>query len=436
MRHLLPILALSVLLCFTGCPKETPLQQEPAQPTVEKPAPVKKAAPPVEPSTDEAKQVVELVGKLVGSVDKARERKNFELTPAGTVKAITLDTADLDESAFDLFAKQPDLEKLQITNFRDLNDSMIEQLAGLEKLKVLRASNSSLTDEGVKAIVRQFPKLVELDLASNTLITKDAMRDIAKLTDLETLTVRYCGFDDFSMLDISKMPKLKAIDVRANMEVSNSGLGYMAKLPSLTSVMHMSSAIDDFGLEALSAAKNMESLHMQDFSITNRAGESLAKFEKLNTLVVFRCTSFGSEGVLALKGLPLNRLTLRGLPSLDDTGMAVFRDLPTLKRLYLMELPSVSDAGMMNLVNLKELEVLDIWMIQELSDKSMETISKLGELRELSIRATKISDASVDLLLAMPKLQSLTIKDNPGITEAGKKKLRDSKKFRKLDLGE
>ncbi len=452
MRYLLPILAFSVLLCFAGCPEQKPQQSTGAPQSAEqKPTPAKKAEPKIEPSTDEAKQLVELVGKLSGGVggsddesaaeklargiENARAKKSFELTPAGTVKSVTLDTSDLDAASFDLFAKQPDLEKLLISNYRELSDSMLEQLAPLKNLKSIRALNSSITDDGVRAIVRQFPNLRELDLSSNTLLTGEVMQEIAKLNDLETLTIRYCRFDDFSMLDIAKMPKLKSIDVRANMEVSNTGLGYLAELPMLSSFMHMSSAIDDHGLEALSVAKNMESLHMQDFAISNQAGEYLKRFEKLNNLVVFRCNNFGSEGVLALKGLPLNRLTLRGLPSLDDTGTAVFRDLPQLKRLYLQELPSVSDAGMMNLVGLKDLEVLDIWMIP-LTDKSMETISKLTNLRELSIRTTNLTDAAVDQILALPKLQRLTFKDNAKVTEEGKKKLRDSKKFRTLDLGQ
>ncbi len=439
MRHLYLILAFSALICCTGCPVQskkitTPTPTGTTTSTTSATPP--KAAPKVEPSTDEAKQLVELVSKLVGSVENAFAKKNIELTPAGTIKSITLDTSDLDAASFELFAKQPDLEKLHISNYRELDDSMIELLAPLKNLKSFGAVNSNITNGGVVAIVTQFPNLRELDISSNTLLSGEVMAEVAKLTELETLKAIQCRFDDFSMLEISQMPKLKSIDIRTCMEIGNTGLEYLAELPMLTSVMHRTPAVNDSGIAALGAAKNLESLHMEDFALSDQAGKTLKQFEKLNSLIVFRCSGFGSEGVLALKGLPLNRLTLRGLPSLDDTGMAVFRELPQLKRLYLQELP-VSDAGIMNLVGLKDLEVLDIWMIPLMTDKSMETISKLTNLRELSIRDTELTDAAIDPILSLPKLQRLVIKGNAKITESGKQKLRDAKsKFRTLDIGE
>ncbi len=378
---------------------------------------------------------MDLVGELTGSVEQAVAAKNIEFTPSGTVKSVTLDTENLDEAAFELFARQPDLEKLLISNYRDLDDMMVEMLAPLENLKAFRAANSSLTNEGVTLIVKQFPHLRELDLSSNTLLTSEATQEMAKLTELENLAIRYCNFDDFSMIDIAKLPKLKVLDIRANMLITSTGFGFLGKMPSLANLMHMSGAIDDRGMEALSKAKNITALHMQDFRITDQASESLKKFTKLNSLVLFRCSNFTSQGLLALKGLPLNRLTLRALPGVDDAGMAFFGDVPKLRRLYLQELPSVSDVGLTQLANLKDLEVLDIWAIP-MSNKSLETIGKLENLRELSIRTTDITDAAIDPILALPKLQRLTLKDNAKITESGKQKLRDNAaKFAKLDLG-
>ena len=72
---------------------------------------------------------------------------------------------------------------------------------------------------------------------------------------------------------------------------------------------------------------------MQDFGITSQAGQYLAKLDNLTQLEIFRCQGFGSEGVLALKGMKLTRLTLRDLPMVDDQAMEVFTDLPELKRL-------------------------------------------------------------------------------------------------------
>jgi hypothetical protein len=218
------------------------------------------------------------------------------------------------------------------------------------------------------------------------------------------------------------------------MQVGNSGLGYLAQLMSLKALKHRSPAADDAGLEALTAAKGLDTLEIQDFNITDRAGQFIKQFENLTNLIVFRCQGFGSSGLLELKGMKLSRLTLRDLPSVDDLGMEVFRELMALKRLYLSELASVSDAGILNLVYLKDLDTLDIWEVP-ITDKSLETISKLANLKTLSIRSAQITDASADLLLTMPKLENLTLKDNGKVTPAALNKLRDSKKFKKLDFG-
>jgi hypothetical protein len=109
--------------------------------------------------------------------------------------------------------------------------------------------------------------------------------------------------------------------------------------------------------------------------------------------------------------------------------------MPALKRLYLRELPSLSDEGMINLVYLKDLELLEMNEVP-ISDKTLESIAKLPNLKDLTLQLTNISDAGVDVLLTAPKLERLALKNNVNLTEAGKTKLQNSKKFKNLDFTE
>ncbi|MDR3199154.1 MAG: hypothetical protein LBU34_14900, partial [Planctomycetaceae bacterium] len=446
-RLLSIIIVMALSLCFTGCPPKSsqpaapkPPVSEPANPKSDQqnqnvpaqsdrkpsnalPATKQDQNVPVQPATPEGKNAAELVEKLKGK---------WTLTPEQTVKSITIDSADLDEEAFDLFAQQTDLETLLIANYRELNDAMVAKIAGLKKIKNLRLKNSGITDNAVKIIVESFPALATLDISSNTLLTDTSLKEISRLKELTELVVNYCNFSEFGMMDISELPKLAILDIRANMQVGNSGLNYLTSLPALKSLKHLSPAVDDTGLESLTAVKGLETLEIQDFNITDNAGQFIRQFDKLSNLIIMRCQGFGSSGILEFKGMKLNRLTLRGLPSINDTGMEVFRELTALKRLYLNELASVSDAGILNLVYLKDLDTLDIWEIP-ITDQALETISKLANLKTLSIRSTQITDASADLLLAMPKLENLTLKDNTNITQAALTKLRESKKFKRID---
>jgi hypothetical protein len=80
------------------------------------------------------------------------------------------------------------------------------------------------------------------------------------------------------------------------------------------------------------------------------------------------------------------------------------------------------------------LELFDAWTVPALGNATVDVLAGLPNLRELSLRSTDVSDDCVDKILAMPKLQSLTLKENSGVTAAGLAKLKN-KKWSKLDVG-
>ena len=368
-------------------------------------------------------------------LDSLVKDAKYKLDGQGRLTEIAIeDGAELTADDVAFFGRLGDLQSLKILNCRVLNDEMVQQLTGLKNLDTLALTNSAITDAGVEKIVQSFPNLVELDLSSNTNMTGAAMKLIASLGKLERLTLLQNRFNDLNTRRLSKMPELRAIDLRGNMEAGDMTLEVVGRLPHLTALKHRSTAVTDAGLAGLAESKTLESLLMQDFVITNESGPYLAKLSKLSSLEVFRCQGIGSDGVLALAGLPLTRLTLRDLPDVGDPALAVVAKLPRLKRLYLHELASVGDEGLRQLAAAKDLEVLDIWSLPKMTDASVAVIAALPNLKELSIRETGVTEASVANIAAMPKLQSLTFKNN-GPLSAGNAATLTGKKFGKLDLG-
>jgi Leucine-rich repeat (LRR) protein len=386
-------------------------------------------APPAPAATASAADVDAAKTLLEGFGANAK----YTILPGGLLAEIVIsDGSVLSAENIALFGKLTDLEKLQIYNFRELNDEMAAQLAGLKNLTSLALTNSVINDPTVDMIAKSFPKLVDLDLSSNTNLTNGVLKVICGIAGLERLTLVQNGFNDLGTSHLSKLQNLRALDLRGNMEAGD--LEAIAALPKLTALKHRSTAVSDFGMEYLAGSKTLDSLLMQDFAITGQAGQHIAKLGSLTQLEIIRCQGFTSDGVLALKGMKLTRLTLRDLPAVDDSAMEVFTDLPELKRLYLHELASISDNGLQNLAPLKSLEVLDIWTLPQMTDATVEVIATLPNLKELSIRTTDVTDAAVDTLLAMPQLQSLTFKENGQVTDEGLKKLA-GKKWAKLDTG-
>ena len=333
-----------------------------------------------------------------------------------------------------LFGKLLDLHKLQILNCRTLNDEMAAQLSGLKGITTLALTNSGITDATVEMIVQSFPKLIDLNLSSNTNMTSGVVKIVSSIPQLQQLSLVQNRVNDIGARKLSKLQELRVLDLRGNMEAGDSALKVISALPKLTAFKHRSTSVSDTGLESLSQSLTLTSLLMQDFNVTDQSGPSLAKLGKLTQLEVFRCQGFGSQGVLALKGMGLTRLTIRDLPNVNDEGMAVFADLPKLKRLYLHELSSVSDSGLKNLASLQSLELLDIWAVQQMTDATVDVIAALPKLKELTIKGTAVSDATIDKLLGMQSLQSLTFKDNSSVTNEGAQKLA-TRKWVKLDLG-
>ena len=383
------------------------------------------AAQPAAADVSAAKTRVESLGKDA----------KYKLDGDGRLTEISIeDGAELTADDVAGFGGLADLRSLKILNCRVLNDTMVDQLTGLKNLDTLALTNSAITDAGVEKIVQAFPNLVELDLSSNTNMTGAAMKQIASLGKLETLTLLQNRFNDLNTRRLSKMPQLRTLDLRGNMEAGDMTLEVVGKLPQLTALKHRSTAVTDAGLAGLAESKTLESLLMQDFVITNESGPHLAKLSKLSSLEVFRCQGFGTDGVLALAGLPLTRLTLRDLPAVGDPALAVLAKLPRLKRLYLHELASVGDEGLRQLAAEKDLEVLDIWSLPKMTDASIAVIAALPNLKELSIRETGVTEASAEKIAAMPKLQSLTFKNNGPLSAENAAKL-TGRKWNKLDLG-
>ena len=102
--------------------------------------------------------------------------------------------------------------------------------------------------------------------------------------------------------------------------------------------------------------------------------------------------------------------------------------------MYIHEIASLSDEGLKNLGQAKSLELLDIWSVPKMSDATIDVVVQLPNLKELSIRETGVSEAALEKILAMPKLQTLTFKNNGTLSAEMTAKVK-AKKWTKLDLG-
>ena len=403
-------------------PASTP--QRPAPPARPS-APPQPAVPPMTAAELEVKALVERFGT---------ETNSYKSSPARAINELFINTDELALEDVELIAKLTGLEKLSFTACRAFNDEYTNALLPLkDSLTFLKIGNSRITNKSAE-IISEFPNLVELNLERNTGIGTPACRFFANMEKLERLNLIYTGISETGLSGIRRIPNLQALDIRGCTIIADNGMKRIAEIPNLKSFQHYSNSVSDAGLEELTAAEKIESLFLQDFRLTDAAGQSLRKFKNLTSLILFRCGEFGSQGLLELKGMPLTRLTLRGLPSLGNDGFEVFRALPNLKRLYLTELDAVNDAAFIPIAGLNNLEVLEVEIVG-ITDEALKSIAKLQNLRELKLRSVGITDAGLEEILKLPKLTSLKLLDNVGINEAAAKEKFAAKNYNTIEIG-
>jgi Leucine-rich repeat (LRR) protein len=420
-----------VLVTATQIPAELPIPKECPMPAEHLSSFAKESA-----ATPEAESVSE--------ADLEATKKRMKELGAGA--KVTMDGSKLTEinikdgsfltsDDFALFGRLSDLKKLQIYNSRSLNTEMALQISGLKELKSLALTNTVIDDAAVDMIVKSFPNLLELDLSSNANMSGQILKPISTLKNLQNLTLVQNRLNEIGTRKLSKLQDLRSLDLRGNTQAGDMTLEILASLPKLKALKHRSTVVSDYGMEKLSQSATIENMLIQDFAITNASGKHLAKLKALTQLEIFRCQGFGSQGVLDLKGLNLQRLTLRDLPTIDDSALDLLKDLPKLKKLFLHELSGITDAGLKNLEAAPSLELLDIWSVPKMTDASIDVIAKLPNLKELTVRSTAVTDSSIEKLLRMPTLQTLVFKENGAVTESGLKRLSDKKGWTKLDVG-
>ncbi len=237
-----------------------------------------------------------------------------------------------------------------------MTDAILEDLASLEHLQILRLGGSrGVSDAGMRHIAR-LPRLRHLDLRG-TGITDHGLEVLGALAELETVSLAWT-------------------------RVTDAGAMQLAGCPRLVNVNLLGTATGDDTLRALTGKPGLSQL---------RSGNQVtdAGLAYLRDMPVFRRWHGGEPnmGLLSYDAGP-NYLLLRG--SFTDHGMAQLEDLAGLFALNLdsSELRITAD-GLAPLVGLPNLG----WLAVDAADASMPTIAKMPRLRFLGCQDTAATDA-------------------------------------------
>lgn len=333
----------------------------------------------------------------------------FTKAPNGAVTSIAIEYEDkLTPDDFGLFAKLLDLES--VTFFGpQVTDEGFLQLSPLKNLKTIRLANTTITNASFEMIRDNMPELTQL-YANRIELGNDGLAIIAQMKKVSRLEILSNNIDMFGLKSLGQIEGLKVLDLRGC--TSLTSLTYLASVKNLE-VLKLRNPISNRGIKTLLKCENLRALDLQDIEqITDDSAEDLANIAKLQDLSLFRM-KYTDEVLKKLEGKGLERLTLREVPALTDTGIASLKTMPKLNRLNLSELNNITDARLKDILQGNTtIRNLVLWSMPKLGDETGEALGTMTELRSLEIRGIgNMTDKTIDAVAKLPKLETLTVGD-------------------------
>ena len=277
-----------------------------------------------------------------------------------------------------------------------------------KRVKSARQGDAAF-EAGMQALaIKYSPRLAARTEQVHSLADIEALPD-----DLAELEVDVRGLGDDAARLLARRPTLRRVAfVRSEgrMPLSDAGLGALAKLPHLQTLELVGAdGVSGEGLRRLLACRELESLRCAGMKLDDAALELLPRFPALRRLDLTGTRTFGARGLAAVAACAgLRDLVLMGCAQLEPDWLAGLGTLTALTRLDLTRTGGVTDAALAGL-------------------------RPLTELRELRLAEGNVTATGALAFAGMPKLTTLDLSDNAGLTTAALQHLPASLEVLALD---
>lgn len=216
--------------------------------------------------------------KLENFIHTSKQSAYF--APIGRLPELTtldLQKNRLEAEAFSHIAGLKKLKRLQLTNSEVDNDgfSFLAPLAGtLTSLDM--QYNATVSDEGIRHIVAALPNLEGITASTGSTCTGDAIRELAKLPKLKTISWWVKGLKDKDYLLLADLPAIERITLNST-AITDDGLAAFPKCKSLASLNLSGNSITDKGLAHIEAVKPLKYVTLAGTQVTDAGVAQLQK---------------------------------------------------------------------------------------------------------------------------------------------------------------
>ncbi len=293
----------------------------------------------------------------------------------------------------------------------------LRKLAVFTSLEELLLQDAALDDDVLADLVGAMKGLRRLTLRNTPKVSDVGIGSLVDLSQLERLALINLQITDQAVPTFAKLPALVSLDLRQCTSLGGSELGEL-KAATLLRELKLSD-IDDATLEIVASFPHLESLTVEDSSLT---AEGIAKLalnvptaNRLRSLSFARCLSLDDEALAPLASFgSLRRLSLRDV-SVTGTCLANLSTLGEIELLSLNEL-FLSDEAFEAIGRCRQLKRLELSQ-GLLTPEAIETIASLSNLEYLDVTSCDLDDEKLQPLHKLNNLRTLIVEGNPGVSQ-------------------
>lgn len=182
-----------------------------------------------------------------------------------------------------------------------LDDECLTQIAEVGSTRRLRLYECRLTS-AVWPSIAKLKQLEELTITAAE-ISGDKMSNIATLMKLKSITLNDTNITDTDLAHFSKLDRMEFIELYRCRKVGDAGVKAFGGLSSLTHLNLSDTKVGDTGLEHLSRLTKLEELSLANTAITDAGLVHLSAMRKMH-LLVLDGTAVNGSGLGALTKMP------------------------------------------------------------------------------------------------------------------------------------
>jgi serine/threonine protein kinase len=268
-------------------------------------------------------------------------------------------------------------------------------------------------------------EITAVRIHGRTELSTSDLRRLAKMTDLESLSLSETRFGEVELAALSRLEFLRRIEL-ADTQVSDAGVAILKKLPALQALDLSRTRISGTALEELRSAGSLTELILEG---THLKDKDLRSFQNLPQLTILNLagTEVQGPGLQSLRALTnlltldLSRLPMRNgalrhvgvLESLEvlrltrakvtDEDLRLLSGMSKLKE-FVLASTQVTGEGLKHLTWMSSLERLDL---QEsfVGDAGLASLNELTALKSLRLRGTRVTDNGAQQLGTLKHLE-------------------------------